>query len=746
MVSASAPLVLSRRGLSVCSSVRPAFHKELLIYSSRRDDVVDTSIKRSSAKLAKQELVRMNMRNEKLRSRLDIADKPNVSAALQFLYGKAAFTQHDAKKVSPEILEAEIEGADASQEPAVYPFSLYPESLAKHSARLEEGEIKSSEEKTRNSDEDDANKRLGRRRRRRRRGYNNNPEEAEQDFDPIDGELTKQEAKKMLSADEMFRYGSADPMIASSDVPCGGCGAILHCKDPKMPGFTPVEMFRGKSRRKLRETLCQRCYVIKNYNVALKVSVAPEEYPSAIQHLHTKRALVLVVVDLLDFPGSVWPGLLDLLGTQKRIILVGNKVDLLPQDSVDYLKRVEKAMKAVFLQKCNDGLISYEPDIIDSCLISARTGFNVEALIDIIYKSWKTGRYYNGADIYLVGTTNVGKSSVFNALLESDMCKVNAVDCVEKAMTSPVPGTTLNLLKFPIMRPDPHRINERFQRLKVTRHVYKIEEEERIEMLRKHKDRKYAVVRGPVEMTFATHYADKAMPLTGGFFSLERRDPTTKLPARLDPTDPQFADGKWCYDTPGAVCYDQIIDLLTQQEVAKMLPDLPIRPRSFAMRTGQSIFLGGLARMDLLPGPYFGVHPVVATVFCSDDLPINMVRTEDAEEFYREGLKSGFLEVPSGEEERLKDFPDLECKDLEVDGIDLKTASCEVVLSSAGWVTLTPNMGQMCRLRAWTPEGRGIFVRDPPFLPFATQLKGRRIGGTPAYVAKKIFIPEIKKR
>jgi ribosome biogenesis GTPase A len=63
-----------------------------------------------------------------------------------------------------------------------------------------------------------------------------------------------------------------------------------------------------------------------------------------------------------------------------------------------------------------------------------------------------------GGDVYLIGTTNVGKSSIFNLLLDSDLCSVKAVDKVEKALTSPVPGTTLNLLKFPIMRPGVLRV------------------------------------------------------------------------------------------------------------------------------------------------------------------------------------------------------------------------------------------------------------------------------------------------
>lgn len=55
-------------------------------------------------------------------------------------------------------------------------------------------------------------------------------------------------------------------------------------------------------------------------------------------------------------------------------------------------------------------------------------------------------------DVYLVGCTNVGKSTLFNALLQSDYCKVKAVDLIQRATTSPWPGTTLNLLKVMIER------------------------------------------------------------------------------------------------------------------------------------------------------------------------------------------------------------------------------------------------------------------------------------------------------
>ena len=114
-----------------------------------------------------------------------------------------------------------------------------------------------------------------------------------------------------------------------------------------------VEEFKGKSVKQLRTVLCQRCYVMETYDIALKVSVSPEDYPKTLSHIRSKRAIVLLVVDLLDYPGSLWPGIVDLLGPGKKIILVGNKVDMLPADSENYLTRVESVMKMVFMEKCS---------------------------------------------------------------------------------------------------------------------------------------------------------------------------------------------------------------------------------------------------------------------------------------------------------------------------------------------------------------------------------------------------------
>ena len=45
-------------------------------------------------------------------------------------------------------------------------------------------------------------------------------------------------------------------------------------RDDKMPGYIPSQVLESKKNiEELRATLCQRCYFIKEYDIALKVRV-----------------------------------------------------------------------------------------------------------------------------------------------------------------------------------------------------------------------------------------------------------------------------------------------------------------------------------------------------------------------------------------------------------------------------------------------------------------------------------------
>lgn len=186
-----------------------------------------------------------------------------------------------------------------------------------------------------------------------------------------------------------INYGTPDPKSRISNIPCGGCGALLHCKDTSIPGYIPSEIYKNHARTggaSLATIICQRCYFLKNFNLALQVQVSSHEYPQVLRTIRErKKALVILIVDLLDFPCSIWPGAADLLGAGRPIFLVGNKVDLLPQDGKGFLQRVTEQLRNSAKES---GFAT--TDIAHVGLISAITGFGVEDLITKLHSFWKS--------------------------------------------------------------------------------------------------------------------------------------------------------------------------------------------------------------------------------------------------------------------------------------------------------------------------------------------------------------------
>lgn len=94
--------------------------------------------------------------------------------------------------------------------------------------------------------------------------------------------------------------------------------------------------------------------------------------------------MAILIVDLTDFPCSIWPGIADILGPKAPIVIVGNKTDLLPKDSRYFLKRI----KQVLLDNIRlSGFASSDIKHIE--LISAKTGYGVENLITSLQRVWR---------------------------------------------------------------------------------------------------------------------------------------------------------------------------------------------------------------------------------------------------------------------------------------------------------------------------------------------------------------------
>ncbi|NXW41754.1 NOA1 protein, partial [Nyctiprogne leucopyga] len=541
--------------------------------------------------------------------------------------------------------------------------------------------------------------------------------------------------------------GRPDPSVPPSGVSCSGCGAELQCRDGAAPGFLPAEKYRSLSEGPagvagLRGAVCQRCWLLAHHGRALRLRLPPEQHRLVVSAAlrrplrHGRGPLLLYLLDLLELPDPLLPQLPQLLGPDvpaAGLLVVGNKVDLLPADSPGHLGRLRQRLAAACAQAGLRGV-----PLVDVRLVSAKTGFGMEGLVSRLQRSWKCA-----GDVYLLGATNSGKSTLFNTLLCSDYCKSRAPDIVDRATVSPWPGTTLNLLKFPIINPTCDRIFRRQERLKeeATKTDDQLSSEEK-KYLNHLKKQGYFV--GRVGRTFQRQKSSAVVDFDPDMLSYsideDPRNSSRKCEEREEFTYNEVKDARWCFDTPGIVKENcvvqfllQVLNLLTEKEVKLVLPTHAIVPRTFILKPGMVLFLAALGRVDYLEGE----KPAWFSVVASNLLPVRIATLSNADAIYEEHAGQEFLKVPMGGEERMREFPPLVPQDITLKGIGTSEAVADIKLSSAGWVAVTAHAEENLRLRAYTPKGTALVVRDPPLLPYISTIRGARIAGTAAYRTKK---------
>ncbi|XP_069029579.1 nitric oxide-associated protein 1 [Embiotoca jacksoni] len=519
-------------------------------------------------------------------------------------------------------------------------------------------------------------------------------------------------------------FGSADVDEPVSDTGCSGCGAVLHCSAAVVPGYLPSEKFKVLQQEgRLGGATCQRCHLLTHHHKALNLQLSRDQYRAVVRQVRPLKALVLLVVDLLDLPDSIVPDLPDLVGANKHIVVLGNKIDLLPGDSPNYLQRIRCRLS----QYCRDA--GFGAQVTDVHLISAKTGYGVEALISSLQRSWS----YKG-DVYLVGSANAGKSTLFNTLLESDYCKTRASDRIHRATISPWPGTTLNLLKFPIINPTPFRMFRRRQRLQSaaqqTESELSQDELRRLQLFSRHG---YLV--GRVGRTFQTDGTGRTEiqfdPDSLAFGENEDGDTATAASSSsMDQlTHNELKDAHWLFDTPGIMKETDVLQLLTEQEVMSVVPTQAMVPRTFVLKSGLSVLVGGLFRIDVLQGQ----KSCWFSVLVSGRVPVHITSSEKAAAVYQKHAGHALLGVPSGGSERMKYFPSLVPQDFLLEGRGHLEAAADITLSSAGWVAVTAGEGDQVLLRVHRPPSAGVRLRCPPLLPHVVSLKGGRIRKSSAY-------------
>lgn len=203
---------------------------------------------------------------------------------------------------------------------------------------------------------------------------------------------------------------------------CIGCGTQIQTEDPKAPGFAPASAVE-----KSDDIICKRCFRLKNYNELQPVSLTDDDFLRILNGLGTQKGLIVKIVDIFDFNGSWLPGLHRFVGNNP-VLLIANKVDLLPKSI--------NPKKVVNWIRHEAKQLGLKP--VDVLLVSAHKGTGVEEAMA------KIDEYRNGEDVYVVGCTNVGKSTFINRIIKQATGQGDIIT------TSYFPGTTLDMIEIPL--------------------------------------------------------------------------------------------------------------------------------------------------------------------------------------------------------------------------------------------------------------------------------------------------------
>lgn len=222
---------------------------------------------------------------------------------------------------------------------------------------------------------------------------------------------------------------------------CIGCGIKLQSENRELPGYVPVSSFVEHG----EEVYCERCYKIIHHNYDYskvtyeltkdpkKITELQDEYYKKLSIIKNKKALILLMIDILDIYSGFINDLYKYVGNNPVVILV-NKVDVLPKSL-----KIGSIINKIKTIGENDNL-----NVRDVFLVSSLKQKNIETVMNKI-KGFLSHHKGGLTDVYVVGSTSVGKSTFINTLL-----KIYAGNVKDLLTVSSQHQTTQDLIKIMI--------------------------------------------------------------------------------------------------------------------------------------------------------------------------------------------------------------------------------------------------------------------------------------------------------
>lgn len=193
---------------------------------------------------------------------------------------------------------------------------------------------------------------------------------------------------------------------------CHGCGVLLQIDKPELIGYIEPAMYE-------KANICRRCFRLRFYGDYIYVNKSNEDYEDMLKSISSTGDLVLFTVDMFNVDDELI--YVDRM-LNNPMILVLTKRDLLPKSVKD--------------RKIIDYIKKYNLDVVDIVAISSETNYNIDYLFKLINK------YKKSNNVYIVGNTNAGKSSLINKMIKKYSNSNLYIT------TSLLPTTTLDLMEI----------------------------------------------------------------------------------------------------------------------------------------------------------------------------------------------------------------------------------------------------------------------------------------------------------
>ncbi|XP_027349854.1 GTP-binding protein BRASSINAZOLE INSENSITIVE PALE GREEN 2, chloroplastic [Abrus precatorius] len=170
------------------------------------------------------------------------------------------------------------------------------------------------------------------------------------------------------------------------------------------------------------------------------------------------------------------------------------------------------------------------------------------------------------------------------------------------------------------------------------------------------------------------------------------------------------------FDTPGLL-HPYLISMRLNRDEQKMVEiRKELRPRTYRIKVGQAVHIGGLTRLDLVES---SVETIYVTVWASPNVSLHMGKIENADEVWSNhvGVR---LQPPMGND-RAAELGTWEEREVKVSGSSWDVNSIDIAIAGLGWFSL--GLKGEATLKLWAFDGVEITEREPLVLDRAPFLE-----------------------